>query len=157
MGPRDRLPARHDAFSSAHLAQPSYTTRSGRHAGDFKTACTHGRIQYCNTTFYRIAPLVFFFCCPVALWFLRAPFRSRTTAKVIFPPHHRSITPPTKPIVTPMSVAKTFSRTARKGEGPWSAVVCEDMSQSRVAYVQMEGRESNLTAILFSLRELGST
>ena len=71
MGPRDRLPPRHDAFSSAHLAQPSYMTRSGRQNGDFKTACAHGRIQYCNTTFCRIAPLGCFLLPSCALVFTR--------------------------------------------------------------------------------------
>ena len=60
-------------------------------------------------------------------------------------------------MVTPMSVAKTFSRTAREGAGPCPAVVCGDVSHSRVAYVKKEERESNLTAMLVSLRELGST
>ena len=54
-----------------------------------------------------------------------------------------------------MCVAKTFSRTAREGAGLCPAVVCGDVGHSRVAYVQKEERESNLTAMLFSLRELG--
>ena len=83
------------------------------------------------------------FCCPVALWFLRAPFRSRRAAGVIFLPHHRSITSPTEQIarflvVTPMSVAKTFSRTAREGAGPCPAVVCGDASHYREACVQSD-------------------
>ena len=162
MGPRDRLPPRYDAFSSAHLAQPSYTTRSDRHAGDFKTACAHGRIQYCNTTFHRIAPLGFFLLPSCTLVFTRSHSISKHSRC------HFSSTPsfhcvsPTKPIarflvVTHMSVAKTFSRTTREGAGPCPAVVCGDVSHSRVAYVQKEERESNLTAMLFSLRELGST
>ena len=54
-------------FVSTYLAQPSYMTRSGRRAGDFKTACAHGRIKSCNTTFYRIALLGLFFLPSCAL------------------------------------------------------------------------------------------